>query len=110
MNYLKILDRFGIENEIISGDVDSFSVSLKLKYRVEFVRLLDNIDIVFLLKRRDISIDVFVEDSFHVSKLINFRTKITSDILSDEDVYRLISSSIAFVSEESRYLPLLAHW
>lgn len=39
MNYLKILDRFGIENEIISGDVDSFSVSLKLKYRVEFTRI-----------------------------------------------------------------------
>lgn len=105
MNYLKILDRYGIQNEIFSGDVESFSVSLKLKYRVEFVRLLDNFDVVFLLKRRDISLDVFVEDSFRVSKLLDCRTVLTFELLSDTDIKRLVSNKIAFVGWNTIYLP-----
>lgn len=106
MSFQNLLNRYGFNFQVVEPNVNNpLPISYKKKYLISFGRILNQLDIVCLKRNREISLEMFVEDSIYIEHRLSQRIVLIFNQLSEKDISRLISSNVSFVSEQSIFLP-----
>lgn len=104
--YFNILERYGFKYEAINRDVESLPILFKRRYNLEFIKIFDE-DILIISNVREISVDSIVADSLFLSKKLDVKIVIAIESLLEEDMKRLISNNVSFISSSTVFIPFL---
>ena len=106
-DHLGILNRYGFQYESLDKEVGKLPIVYKKKYNFTYLNLFKDQEVLLISRSRDISLELFVQDSLFLSKRLEVRVVLLTDELNEDDLSRLISSNIPFISKDSLFLPFL---
>lgn len=104
---LKTLERYGFQYKNLDKKIESLPIIYNRKYQFKYIKLMEHFDVLLVSKRREVSLDVFVNDSIYLSKRLSNKVVLIFDEIITEDVRRLIAGRISFISDNMFFIPFM---